>query len=74
MDAGCVAHIVHKTVQIAAKHLAIDGRVIAGKIYTHFHTSSGRLGWSRACREIAENSVPKKSPRYRLPVSRPSIK
>lgn len=53
MDAGGVAHIVHKTVQTAAKRLAIDGQVIAGKIYTHFHTSSGRPGWSRGCCEIA---------------------
>jgi len=67
MDAGGVAHVVHKTVQPAAERLAIDGRVIAGKIYTHLHSSSGRLGWSRACREIAENSPPKKAPGHPAP-------
>lgn len=46
MDAGCVAHTVHKTAQTAAKHLAIDGQVIARKIYTHFHTFTlVREGW-----------------------------
>lgn len=60
MDAGGVAHIVHKTVQTAAKRLAIDGQVIAGKIYTYFHTSSGRLRRSRGCHETAENALPKK--------------
>lgn len=77
MDAGCVAHIVHKSVKIAAKRLAIDGRVIVGEIYTHFHTSSGRLDGpepaERLLKLTAKGTAGSPHPGCRLLGSSPSV-